>query len=191
MKKWITSAAILAAAFFPQAAHAAEEAGAERGSWLLLGFFVINFILFVGVLVYFAGPVARKFFADRAVTIRTALSRAASAFAEAQDLANKAAARAAALEADLKQLADELENETALQVGRVAELAKSTAERIHRDAEMSSSALAEAARRRMRAQLAESAATLARDLIAGDFQPNDQGRLLDGFMDKLGTGDQP
>jgi hypothetical protein len=56
---------------------------------------------------------------------------------------------------------------------------------------MSSSALAEAARRRMRAQLAESAATLARDLIAGDFQPNDQGRLLDGFMDKLGTGDRP
>src|SRR5271154_5379219 len=176
MKKWITSVAILAAAFFVYAVpavEAAEGAGAEHGSWLLLTFFAINFILFVAVLVRFAGPVARKFFADRAVTIRTALSRAASAFAEAQDLANKAAARAAALDADLKQLADELERETDFQVGKVAELAKSTAERIHRDAEMSSTALSEAAKRRMRAQLAESAATLAGDLIARDFQPND------------------
>ena len=192
MKKWLTSAAILAAAFFvysPQSANAAEGAGAEHGSWLLLMFFVINFALFVGVIVYFAGPPIRKFFADRAGTIRTALSRASSALAEAEDLANKAAARMAALSAELKKLTDELEQETAFQVGKVADLAKSTAERIRRDTEMSSSALSEAAKRRVRAQLAESAATLASDLIGRNFQPSDQGRLIDGFMDKLGNGD--
>ena len=140
MKKWITSAAILAAAFFPRAALAAEDAGAERGSWLLLMFFAINFILFAAVLIYFAGPPLRKFFADRAVTIRTALSRASSAYAEAQDLANKAAARMAALTAELKKVADELEQETAFQVGKVKELARSTGERIRRDTELSSSA---------------------------------------------------
>src|ERR1035437_8308185 len=96
MKKWITSAAIFAAAFSPDADFAAADAGAEHDSWLLLAFFTINFILFVGVLVYFGGPPAPKFFADRAVTIRAALSRAASAFAEAEELANKAAARMAA-----------------------------------------------------------------------------------------------
>jgi len=190
MKKWITSAAIFAAAFFPAAAFAAEDAGAEHGSWLSLAFFAINFILFVGVLVYFAGPPARKFFADRAVTIRTGLSRAAGAFAEAEELANKAAARMAALAAELKKVADELERETAFQVGKVAELAKSTADRIHRDTAMSSSALSEAARRRVRAQLAESAATLARDLIGRNFQTTDQGRLIDGFMDELAQGDR-
>jgi F0F1-type ATP synthase membrane subunit b/b' len=192
MKKWITSAAIFAAAFFAyevNAANAAEDAGADHGSWLLLTFFAINFILFVGVLVYFAGPALRKFFADRAVTIRTALSRAKSALAEAEDLANKAAARMAALSAELKKLADELEQETAFQVGKVADLAKSTAERIRHDTEMSKSALAEAAKRRVRAQLAESASNLARELIGRDFQPADQGRLIDGFMDKLGSGD--
>ena len=190
MKKWITSVAIFAAAFFPQAAHAAEGAGAEHGSWTLLMFFIINFALFVWVLIRFAGPVARKFFADRAATIRTALLRAASALAEAEDLANKAAARMAALGAELKKLGDELEQETAFQVAKVAEMAKATADRIHRDTEMSSSALSDAAKRRVRAQLAESAATLARDMISRNFQSSDQGRLLDGFMDKLGTGDQ-
>ena len=193
MKKWITSAAIFAAAFFAyavRAAHAAEDAGAGRGSWSLLAFFAVNFILFVFVLVRFAGPAARKFFADRATSIRAGLSRADKAFAEAQDLANKAAARMAALAADLKKLGSELESETAFQVGKIAELAKSAAERIRRDTAMTSAALSEAARRRVRAQLAESAATLARDLIGRNFQTTDQGRLIDSFMDKLASGDR-
>jgi F-type H+-transporting ATPase subunit b len=191
MKKWITSAAIFAAAFFPQLAHAAEEGGgAEHGSWLLLTFFAINFAVFVWALVHFAGPAARKFFSDRATTIREGLSRAEKAFAEAQDLANKAAARMAALAAELKKLGEELDEETGFQVAKVKELAKSTAERIKRDTSVSSAALSEAARRRVRAQLAESAASLARDLIGRNFQPADQGRLLDGFMDKIGSGDQ-
>jgi F-type H+-transporting ATPase subunit b len=190
MKKWITSAAIFAAAFFPQAALAAEHGGAEQRSWTLLMFFVINFALFVYILVRFAGPAARKFFADRAVTISTGLSRAEKALAEAQDLANKAAARIAALADELEKLAEELEQETAYQVGKIKELSKATAERIHRDAELSASAQAEAAKRRVRAQLAESATSLARDLIGRNFQPADQGRLIDSFMDKVGNGGQ-
>ncbi|HEV2170457.1 MAG TPA: hypothetical protein VGR40_05895, partial [Candidatus Binatus sp.] len=145
---------------------------------------------FVFILVRFAGPAARKFFADRAVTIRTGLSRAEKALAEAQDLANKAAARMAALADELKKLAGELEQETAYQVGKIKDLAKSTAERTHRDAELSASALAEAAKRRVRAQLAESATSLARDLIGRNFQPADQGRLIDSFMEKVGGGDR-
>lgn len=192
MKKWSTSAAIFAAAFFAYAVqvHAAEGGEAEHGSWLLLTFFTINFALFVWALVHYAGPAARKYFADRAVTIRTGLSRAEKAFADAQDLANKAAARMAALAAELKKVGDELEHETEFQVGRIAELAKSTADRIRRDTAMTGSALSEAARRRVRAQLAESAATLARDLITRNFKRDDQGRLIDGFMDKLAAGER-
>ena len=189
MKKWITTAAIFAAAFFPQAALAAEEGGAEHGSWLMLTFFAINFVLFVWVLVHFAAPAARKFFSDRATTIRSGLSRAEKAFAEAEELANKAAARMAALAAELKKVGDEFDQETGFQVARIRELAKSTAERIKHDTALSSDALSEAARRRVRAQLAESAAALARDLIGRNFQPADQGRLIDGFMDKIGSGE--
>lgn len=188
MKKWIIWVAIAGAALSPGIALAAPEAVEQGGSWLLLAFFVINFILFGFVLVYFAVPLARKFFADRAVMIRSGLSRAQGAFAEAQDLANKAAARMASLEAELKKIGTELEEETAFQVAKVAELAKSTGERIRRDAVLSSSALSEAAKRRVRARLAESAATLAGDLIGRDFQSADQGRLLDGFMNQLGNG---
>jgi len=164
---------------------AADEAAEQGGSWLLLMFFAINFALFAWVLVHFAVPLARKFFADRAVTIRSGLSRAQSAFAEAQDLANKAAARMASIEAELKKMAADFDQETAFQVARVAELAKSTGERIRRDAMLSTTALSEAARRRVRARLAESAASLARDLIGRDFQRADQGRLIGAFVQKL------
>jgi F-type H+-transporting ATPase subunit b len=191
MRNWIISAAIFGAALSPRIALAAAEAPEERGSWMLLVFFTINFLLFVFVIGYFAVPLARKFFADRATTIRTGLSRAERAFAEAQDLANKAAARMAALEAELKKTAAEIEEETAFQVTRVAELAKSTAERIRHDAVLSTAALAEAAKRRVRARLAEAAASLARDLIGREFQRDDQGRLIDGFMDQLAGGVRP
>lgn len=187
MKKTIASATILLAALSPQIALAAAEAPEQRGSWTLLLFFVINFALFGWVLARFGLPLARKFLADRATSIRSSLSRAQAAFAEAQDMANQAAARMASLEAELKKTAAEIEEETSFQLAKVAELAKSTGERIRRDAVLSASALAEAARRRVRARLAESAATLARDLIGRDFQPNDQGRLVDGFMDQLGN----
>ena len=191
MKNWITSAALIGVALFPSAALAAAEANEQQGSWLLLFFFAINFILFVFILGYFAVPLARKFFADRAATIRTGLSRAERAFAEAQDLANKAAARIAALEAELKKTAAEIEEETTFQVKRVAELAKSTAERIRHDAVLSTAALTEAAKRRVRARVAESAANLARDLIGRNFHRDDQGRLLDGFMEQLAGGARP
>src|SRR5260370_38620899 len=160
MKKLIISAAVFGAALSPRIALAAAEAAEERGSWMLLLFFTINFLLFVFVLLYFAAPLARKFFADRAATIRTGLSRAERAFAEAQDLANKAAARMAALGAGVRKTPAEIENETAFQVKRVAELAKSTAERIRNDAVLSTAALTEAAKRRGRAPLAGTAATL-------------------------------
>jgi len=188
MKKWIVSAAIIAVAVFPQIALAAEEAAEEGGSWSVFAFFAINFVLFAAVLIYFAGPPARKFFADRATTIRGALSRAESAFKDAQDLANRAAAKIAALDAELKQLADEMTSETEFQVARIGEIAKAAQERIRRDTELTTRAISEAAQRRVRERLSDSAATLARELITRNFERADQGRLIDGFMDKLGEG---
>jgi F-type H+-transporting ATPase subunit b len=188
MKRRIISAATFAAIVFPQVALAAEEAREDHGSWLLLLFFTINFALFVYVLMHFAAPAVKKFFADRASTIRSGLSRAESAFSEAQDLANEAAARMAALDAELKKLGAELDAETAFQAARIREIANATVARVRRDTGLSTAALGYAAQRRVREQLAATAAALAGNLIASQFQPSDQNRLIDGFMQKLGQG---
>ncbi|HYA34963.1 MAG TPA: hypothetical protein VEF03_05055, partial [Candidatus Binataceae bacterium] len=144
------------------------------------------FVLFAIILVKFAGPAIRSFFAERARSLRSDLGKLKSALQEAEDLANRAAARMARLEQDLAQLKDELDRETAYQAGRIRDLAKSTAERVRRDAEMTSGAIREAGRRHVRERLAESSASVARELIARSFEGRDQDRLIDGFMDKLG-----
>jgi len=175
----------MSAVLAPSIATAGGEAESQ-GSWLTLLFFVLNFAAFAFIVAYFAAPLARKYFADRASSIKTSLSRAQGALAEAQDLANRAAARTATLEQDIAQLASELEAETAYQTGRLAESAKAAAERIKKDTQLGAAALADAAQRRVRQRLAATAAALARELIGRHFEAHDQGRLVDGFMERLG-----
>lgn len=184
MKKTIVSMVAMAAAMLPAAAYAAEG-GEDHGSWMLFTFFAINFILFVYLIVRFAGPMIGNFFRSRATEIRGALGRAEKAFAEAQDLANQAAKRAAGLEAEVAALIRDIDEETGLRVKRIAELAETTVQRLRRDAEMTGAAITEAAQRRIRAELAAVSARLARDLIQRSFDASDQNRLLESFMGRL------
>jgi F-type H+-transporting ATPase subunit b len=184
MKKTLASLGAIAAAMLPAAAYAAEG-GEDHGSWLLFTFFAINFVLFVYVIVRFAGPAIGNYFRSRATEIRGALSRAEKAFAEAQDLANQAAKRAAGLEAEVAALIRDIDDETQIRLKRIAELAEATVQRLRRDAEMTGAAITEAAQRRIRAELAAVSARLARDLIQRSFDASDQNRLLESFMGRL------
>ena len=176
--------AVVAIVIAPSFAFAAEEAEPE-GSLFGTIVYTINFALFVGIIVYFAGPALRGFFRDRASGIRSQLDRLNSAFQEAQDLANRAAARMAKLDDEIAEIKSEMENETAFLVNRIREGARTTAERIRRDTELTSAANIDAAQRRVRARLAANAAGLARGLIADAFEASDQSRLVDSFMDKI------
>jgi len=176
--------AVVAIVIAPSFAFAAEEAAPE-GSLFGTIVYTINFALFVGIIVYFAGPALRGFFRDRASGIRSQLDRLNSAFQEAQDLANRAAARMAKLDDEIAEIKSEMENETAFLVNRIREGARTTAERIRRDTELTSAANIDAAQRRVRARLAANAAGLARGLIADAFEASDQSRLVDSFMDKI------
>ncbi len=179
-------AGIGAATLVPSAAHAAEGGSESGGSWLTLGFFALNFAAFLFVAIYFALPLARSFFTSRADSIRASLDSARNALDEAQTLARDAEARTAALDAELARIKAEFETETNYQIARIREIAQATAARLKRDAQMSAGAMTETAQRRVRERLAAAAAALARDLIARNFSGDDQGRLLDGFMEKLG-----
>jgi F0F1-type ATP synthase membrane subunit b/b' len=184
MKRTIAIAALIATAMAPTAAMAAD-AGESHGSWLTFLLFVINFSLFVVVVYYYGAPMVRSFFLGRSQAIRTELERAKGALAEAEELASKAAARIAALEREASELAEHMERETRYHLDRVTEAARSTVERIRRDAEMSGSGLKDAAQRRVRSRMAGAAAEFARAIITSEFRPDDQSRLIGGFTDRL------
>jgi F0F1-type ATP synthase membrane subunit b/b' len=172
----------------PTAGWCAEgggEAAAGGGSWVSLLFYVINFAVFVWILGHYAGPPARKFFSDRAAGIKETFARAQAVYKEAQDLASRAAERMSRLEAEKKQLRADLDAETAYIANRIREMARETAQRIVRDAELTCNAITEAAQRRVRAMLAGTTGKLARELMLKNFNDDDQSRLLRGFEEKL------
>jgi len=170
----------------PSRGWCAEDGGeAARGSWLSLLFYVINFAVFVWILVRYAGAPVRKFFADRAAGIKDTFARAEATFKEAQELANRASERMARLEDEKRQLRSDLEAETAYIANRIREMGRETAQRIVRDTELTGRAIAEAAQREVRAKLAVETGKLARALIGRNFTADDQARLLHGFEEKL------
>jgi F0F1-type ATP synthase membrane subunit b/b' len=185
MKRTIAIAAAAALALMPAAASAAEGADSQ-GSWTTFALFAINFTLFAVLIYYYGAPLVRSFFVDRSRAIRAELDRATSALAEAESLASRAAERLAGLEREAAELAGNMERETSYHLERIAEMARSTVERIRRDAEMSANGLSDAARRRVRARMASAATEFARAMISADFRPEDQNRLIGGFAERLG-----
>jgi|YelNatPaOPRAMG01_1025707.scaffolds.fasta_scaffold01429_2 F0F1-type ATP synthase membrane subunit b/b' len=185
MKARILTGVLLATMLAPSLAFAAEQGGEPAGAWLKLVFYVINFAAFVFVIFYYAGPGTSSYFKERARLIRSDLERLEAAYKEAEAMAERARARLAGLEDELKKLGEEIARETAFQVRKLREAGRAGAERVRRDAELTARALAEEGRRRVRAQLASSAASMARELIRKSFEPADQERLVEGFMERI------
>src|SRR5713226_1813083 len=111
MKLKTVLAVVGAAILYATPALCADGAEAT-GSWRLLGYYAFNFSLFVVIVYIYLAPMVRKFFADRSGSIRSTLGHADRTFKDAQDLANKAAARSAQLENEVKRLAAEWDEET-------------------------------------------------------------------------------
>ena len=124
-----TSAIVLTPAIGWCAESGGEAAGG--GSWLSLLFYIINFAVFVWILMRYAAPAARKFFADRAGGIRETFARAETTCREAQELVNRAGERMSQLDAEKQQLRADLDAETGYIANRIRELARETALQSH------------------------------------------------------------
>jgi F-type H+-transporting ATPase subunit b len=184
MKARLATAAAIALFLHPALGYCspAEE---QQGSWLSLLFYAINFGVFVFILSRYAIPAARDFFNSRADEIRETLRTKQANLEKAQKLADEWAARIAQLESEKAQLAKEMKDETAREVARTLELARKRAEWIRHDAELTVQAIWEAGKNQIRANLAHRAASIARDMIARNFDRGDQQRLLDEFVGRL------
>jgi F0F1-type ATP synthase membrane subunit b/b' len=181
MKLKTVLAVTLGVGLSPTLAFCAEGA-AEGGSWLALVFYIINFAIFVYLLVHYAGPLTVRFFRERAHEIRQNIELSETGFRSATQTAEVAEAQIAGLEAEKARILGEMREETAREVARLRELGQTAAQRIKRDAEMTARSIAESGRRTVQAHLAAVAARLARELIAQNFEPADQSRLVREFL---------
>ena len=162
------------------------EHGAPHASITDLLWPVINFGLFVFVVVRFLGGPLREFFRARTERIRQGLEAGAQARSEAQGLRDAIARELAdlprlreELRADIRATA-ERERDALLASGRVA------AERIRTDARMVADQEVTAARQNLRAELIEEAVREATILVRGALRPDDQGRFVRDFVASAG-----
>lgn len=183
----LTSAAVM----LLSAAAWCAEGGAEsvsHGSWLTLGYYVLNFALFILLVRWLDrryGRIIHNYFAGRARAIKQTFARAEAELKQAEEAASHLSERMARLEADKAQLRADLGTETSYMVQGLHQKAREAADRIVRDAELTGNAMIEAARRRLRDLLAEATGQLALTLVSRNFTAGDQARLLQGFQARL------
>jgi F0F1-type ATP synthase membrane subunit b/b' len=182
---WITGAVALGVAFAPAFACAAEGAKEGGRSWFALILYVINAGIFVAICVKWGGPMVAAYFRDRARSIIETIARSRKALQDAEKLAHEAAELIARLEDEKKELIAGIERETAYQVSTIRDAARHAAERVKSDIEATMAAAAENARRRMRIRLAETAGSVARDLVGKSVNDDDQHRTIRRFITKL------
>jgi F0F1-type ATP synthase membrane subunit b/b' len=182
MKLKTTLAVILGVGLSPALAFCAEGAAGGGGSWFALIFYVINFAIFVFLMVHYAGPYVVKFFRERSREIREQFKVSETSLRNASQTAEEAEAEIAHLEAEKARILTEMRAETAREISRLRDAGKAGAERIRRDGELTASSLVENGRRIVQAHLASTAVRLARDLIIENFEPADQTRLVREFL---------
>jgi F0F1-type ATP synthase membrane subunit b/b' len=185
MKLKTILAVTLGVGLSPTLAFCAEGAAEGGGSWLALLFYIINFALFVYILMHYAGPLAIRFFRERAQEIRQNIKLSESGLRSATETAETAEAQVAGLEAEKARILAEMRAETTREVARARELGQMAARRIRQDGEATARSIADNGRRIMQAHLAAVATRLARELIAQNFEPADQSRLLREFLETV------
>jgi F-type H+-transporting ATPase subunit b len=148
---------------------------------------LVNFLLFVGLLVrLLPGPI-REFFRQRTARLREVLAAGKRALAEAEETR-------ATLERDVRELPNTIANLKAdlrstadRQRANLLEVARRAAERIRADARLLAEHEVAAARHALRTEVVEEAIRLATDLIRGGIRGEDQERLVRDFVQSAGT----
>jgi F0F1-type ATP synthase membrane subunit b/b' len=162
------------------------EHGAHPGIGSLL-LPAINFVLFVGLMVWkLPGPI-KEFFRQRTERLREALAAGKRALAEAEETR-------AALERDVRELPGTIASLMAdiratadRERANLLDVATRAAERIRSDARLLAEYEIAAARDGLRAEIVEEAIRQATAILRDAIRPEDQERLVRDFVQTAGT----
>lgn len=163
----------------------ALAAGGDEASDSTFFFYLLNFVLLMAALVYFARKPAIDYFNQRRSDIRADLDQAAQLKAEAEERHSKWQRRLVDLEQELEGIRATSRERAESERDQILAEARTSAERIQRDA----SAAIEQETRRARERLHDEASTLAVELASGILKQQvgdtDRDRLLDEFIERI------
>jgi F-type H+-transporting ATPase subunit b len=166
------------------------ESGGEHGSdhggvsfWPL-----INFVLLLGVLVYFGREPIRTMFRDRRSQIQSDLDAAAEKLREAEARHTQLQRQLQRLDAELEKIRAQARQRAEQERDQILADARTAAERVRRDAEAAIQQEAQRARASLRSEAAELALSLAAERIRSELGASDRERLIDEFISVIESG---
>jgi F-type H+-transporting ATPase subunit b len=176
----------LAGLFYAAEAYAAGGADHHAPDITGLFFPLLNFLIYAGVIYYFAVPLVRGFLKTRHDEVLAAITAAADrkrrAEASVQDYRN----RLAKLDEEIKSIQATLKAEAERDKARLLREAEGLGVKMKSDAQFLAEQEIKLARRQVFQELAERAKVTASEVIRRSISENDQHRLVDEFIQGIG-----
>lgn len=170
--------------------NAAGAGGHDGGIPMVLWLQVINFVLYMGLVVYLAKKPLQEMFQGRYDGFFSALRNAEAAKAEAEAKRKEIQDRLNKLETTRDESIQKARDEAAAIRNQIVEEAKSLSSKLKADAEKTAYIEIERAKTELREDLLAQSVIMAKRILTDKMQEQDQKRLQTEFVDKIGAVSQ-
>ncbi len=170
--------------------NAAGAGGHEGGVPMVLWLQVINFVLYMGLVVYLAKKPLQEMFQGRYDGFFSALKKAEAAKSEAEAKRKEIQDRLNKLETTRDESIQKAREEAAALRNQIVEEAKSLSSKLKADAEKTALIEIERAKTELREDLLAQSVVMAKRILTDKMQEQDQKRLQTEFVDKIGAVSQ-
>ncbi len=172
----------------PVAAFAAGDGGHADSGVLLKDFLYrcFNFALMAGLLVYFVTKPVRKGLKERSAEIEKTLAEAEAAKQAAEAKHREYSEKLAKATEEIAGITAAIRREGELERDKIIAASKELAVKIEREADNKAAGVVAKARTELREEASRLAVELAEDLLKKQVSADDQKRLVEEYMQKMG-----
>jgi F-type H+-transporting ATPase subunit b len=164
---------------------AAPALASEGGGVEDLLYRIVNLVLLIAVIAYFARKPIREFFTERRTTIQNDLQEAAELRREAEARYAKWQRKLVDLEAELEQIRASFRERAEAECAQIVADANATAERIRSESRAAIEQELRKSRKVLSEEAADLAVELAADLLREHVTAGDRDRLVTEFIERV------
>jgi F-type H+-transporting ATPase subunit b len=147
----------------------------------------INFIIYAGILYFFALPAVRGFLRARREQVVSTMAQASAKKQQAEALVSEYRQKLAGADQEIRSIQASFEQQADAERQRLRNEAQALATKIREDARFLADQEVKAARQRVRQELADQAEAAARDVVQKNIAPADHRRLAQEFIQSIGS----
>jgi len=168
------------------ASSAAEEAAGHAGiPWYEILKQAVNFLILVGVLVYFLRKPLSTFLSERTALLRKSIDDASRARDAAVEKLSAVEARLSRLSGEIEDLNRRMDGEAGEESRRVQEAALAEIRRVQEQVQVAADQEVRKARQELRKEASVLSAKAAEEILSKTITPEDQDRMVRENIEKL------